>query len=121
MLQPVEAAFDYVAEAVDPPVESGWPTAARAPVEAPEGLVDAFGDRVGDAASSQVAADFSGAVALVGDDVVGPGARTARPVAGNVDRLQDGFEPGAVVRVAAREDEAERAPSPVAGQVELGA
>ncbi|BFV60803.1 hypothetical protein KCMC57_up59070 [Kitasatospora sp. CMC57] len=53
MLQPVEASFDHVAETVHLPVETGWPAALRAPVEAAEGLVDAFGDRVRDAAPSQ--------------------------------------------------------------------
>ena len=84
-------------------------------------LVGAFGDGVRNAASSQVGADAAGAVALVGDDVVGPGAGPARTGARDVDGVQDVFEAGAVVGVAAGQDEAEGPAPSVAGEVDLGA
>lgn len=74
-----------------------------------------------DAALSQVGANLTGAVALVRDDVVGPGAWPAWTDAGNADGVQDLLEGSAVVDVPAGQNEGEWAAVSVADQVELGA
>lgn len=113
--------LDDVAAAVDAPVEAGRPSAACAAVQSTEDLVDAFGNRVRDATSSQVGADLSRAVPLVGNQMVGPGPRTPGPDSGHADRTQHLLQACAVVGVAARQDEPERAAESVAGQVDFRA
>jgi hypothetical protein len=76
-------------------------------------------DGVADAVPSQPGSYRARAVALVAQHVGGPRPGTARARARYPDRLHHGGEPGAVVGVAAREHEGERAPEGVAGQVDL--
>ncbi|GAA3488776.1 hypothetical protein GCM10018987_28590 [Streptomyces cremeus] len=73
-----------------------------------------------DTASAQVVAYLPRAVALVAQKVVRAGARSPRALAGDLDLCEDLFELGAVVDVAAREKEPERAAPAVAGKVDLG-
>ena len=68
----------------------------------------------------QVVAYLSGAVALVAQEVVRAGARSPRPLAADPDLPEDRLELCAVVDVAAREDEPERAAPAVAGEVDFG-
>lgn len=82
-------------------------------------LVGSLGDGVADPAPPQPGADRSGAVALVTQDMRGPHPGASRAWAGHPDRLHHGGELGAVVGVAARDDESERAAHTVAGQVNL--
>ncbi|NYD51630.1 hypothetical protein BJY14_007736 [Actinomadura luteofluorescens] len=113
----VEAAFDDVAAAVAVPVEAA---AAVSAAGAGGELVAAFGDGVRDAPPAQLVADDAGGVALVGDQVPGPGARSARPGPRDGDGFDDLDQPGAVVDVAGGEGEGQRQAAPVAGQVDLG-
>lgn len=52
--------------------------------------------------------------------MIGSGARSARARAADLDLREDLLELGAVVDVAAREDEAERAAAAIAGEVDFG-
>lgn len=83
-------------------------------------LVEAFGDRVRDAASSQVAAVSAGRVGLVRQDTVGPGARPADSSSGHRDLVQDPLELGSVTVVSGCQDEGEGSASPVGDEVDLG-
>jgi len=119
LLQTVEAPFHDVAVLVCLAVE-GWRAATAAAAAGPVAdLVGPLGDRVGDAPTAEPGADRFRAVALVAQDVIGPNAGTAGSEPGHPDRLHHGGEAGAVVGVAAREDEAERPAPAVAGQVDL--
>jgi hypothetical protein len=121
LLEASEAAFDDVALAVDLPVEAGGPAAPGSAPVAVGNLVGSFGDGVRDATAAQVGADFPRAVALVGDDMVGAGARPTGTGARDVNGVQDVLEAGAVVGVAAGQDEAEWPAVPVGREVDLGA
>src|SRR5205085_235737 len=80
------------------------------------GLVSAFGDGVADASSAQMLTDGSGAVALVGDHVVRAYAWPAWSEAVDFDRSHDVGEAGAVVDLAAGQDEPEDPPGTVASE-----
>lgn len=78
LLEAIEAAFDDVAAPIELLVEGWWPASAAAAARPVGPLVAAFGDGVADPAFAQVGAYFSGAVALVAQDVVRAGAGPAR-------------------------------------------
>lgn len=84
-------------------------------------LVRAFGNGVRDAVFPQVVADATAAVPLVAQEMIGPGARSSRPKAPDLDLGEDLLELCAVVDVAAREDEAQRAAAAVTGEMDFGA
>lgn len=98
-------------------VEAGRVAAAAGPAAL---LVGPLGNGVGDAAPTQPGAYRAGAVALVAQHLSGSQPGPSRPEAGHPDRLHHGGELRAVVRVAARQHEAERAPQGIAGQAAPG-
>ncbi|PCG81141.1 hypothetical protein CIB93_37035, partial [Streptomyces sp. WZ.A104] len=115
LFQAVEAAFHDVAVLVCLAVEA-WRAASAAASPGPvAGLIGPFGDRVRDAAPAEPRADRFRAVALVAQDVIGPDAGPTGSDPGHPDRFHHRGETGAVVGVAACDDEAERAASAVAG------
>jgi hypothetical protein len=89
LLEPVEAAFDDVAAALDELVEPGWPATGRATAGAVGLLVASFGDDRADPGATQIGPVGLGAVAPVGQHPVraggrmverpGPGRRHAAP------------------------------------------
>lgn len=83
-------------------------------------LVDLFGDCVRYAALPQVAAEAAGAVCLVRDHMVRSAAWSARAGARNTDSVQQSLCVDAVVTLAWRDQEGERATLAVAGEVDLG-
>lgn len=98
-------------------VEAGRVAAAAGPAAL---LVGPLGNGVGDAAPPQPGAYRAGAVALVAQHLSGSRPGPSRPEAGHPDRLHHGGELRAVVRAAARQHEAERAPQGIAGQAAPG-
>jgi hypothetical protein len=99
---------------------TGWPAAATAAVSAVLFLVVLLGDGVRDAASAQVGAEASGAVGLVGDDLVGPAAWAALTGAWDADAFQQGACADAVVALAGRQQDREGPTAAVAGEVDFG-
>ena len=83
-------------------------------------LVESLGNRVPDAASSQVAAVHPGRVGPVRQDMIGPGARPADSGSGHRDLLQHPLELGPVTVVSGCQDEREGPAAPVGGKVDLG-
>src|SRR4029078_2479998 len=83
-------------------------------------LVGLLRDGARDAASSQVGAERAGAVGLIGDDLVGSSRGPALAGAWDADAFQDGACAGAVVALARGQQDRERAPLAVAGEVDLG-
>lgn len=96
----------------------GGATAAASPGPV-AGLVGPLGNRVRDTPAAEPRVDRLRAVALVTQDVIGPGTGPSRPGPGHPDRVHHGGEPCAVVGVASRDDESERPDPAVAGQVHL--
>lgn len=90
-------------------VECRWPTAATAAVVPVSLLVGFLRDGAGDTAFAQVGAESSGAVGPVGDDLVGCGAGTSTSGPRNPDPFQEGTRADAVVALARRQQERERA------------
>jgi hypothetical protein len=121
LLELVEATFNDVAVSVGVLVEGGWTASVAAAAGPVSLLVAAFGDGVGYPASPQVAADLGGAVALVGNDVIGSGSGATGAAAGDVDGGHDLGELGAVVDVSAGEYEPQRPAGTVTGEVDLAA
>ncbi len=119
LLQSVEAAFHDVAALVELFVEGRRAPAVAAAPEPVADLVGPLGDGVADAALSQPGADGFGAVALVAQDVGGPHAGPSWADAGYPYRLHHCGELGAVVGVAARDGEGERAAEGVAGEMDF--
>lgn len=78
-----------------------------------------LGNRVRDAPAAEPGPDRFRAVPLVAQDVIGPDPGAPRSHAGHPDRLHDYGELGAVVGVAASNDESERTAQAVTGQVNL--
>ena len=76
MLEAVEGTFDDVAAAVGVLVVADRAAAAGAAATAMGFLVIGFGDHAADPAGSQVGADRARGVGLVGQNTVGPGARS---------------------------------------------
>jgi hypothetical protein len=75
---------------------------------------------VRNAVFSQVVAYAPTAVPLVAQEMAGPGARPAWARAADLDLREYLLELGAVVDVAVREDEAERAAVAIAREVDSG-
>ncbi len=115
LLEAVETPFHDVALLV----EAGRASASAAAAGSVALLVGPLGNGVGDAAPPQPGAYRAGAVPLVAQHMSGPQPGPSRPKAGHPDRLHHGGELRAVVRVAARQHDAERAPRGIAGQVDL--
>ena len=98
----------------------GWRAPASAAASEPVAdLVGPLGDGVADTVPSQPGTDGPGAVALVAQHVGGPCAGPSRADAGHSHRFHHGGELGAVVGVAAREREGERAADTVACRVDF--
>jgi len=76
MLAAVEGTFDAVTAAVGVAVEADRAAAAGAAATAMGFLVIGLGDHAADPAGSQVGADRARGVGLVGQNTVGPGARS---------------------------------------------
>ena len=76
MLEAVEGRFDDVAAAVGVFVVADRATAAGAAATAMGFLVIGFGDHAADPAGSQMGADRALGVGLVGQNTVGPDARS---------------------------------------------
>lgn len=119
-LEAVDGAFDGVAFLVALAVEAGRSTASGTSVLAVSLLVEAFGDRVRDAASSQVAAVSARRVRLVRQDLVRSGSRPADSGSGHRYLLQHPLELGSVTVVPGCQDEREGSASPVGNEVDLG-
>lgn len=119
LLEPVEEPFDDVAVAVALLVELWRPAARGAAPDPVVLLVGAFGDRVGDVAPAQLGPDRLRAVALVGQDVLGPGPWPAGAVAADPDAVHDLGELGGVVDLAGGQDDRERPPFPIDRGVDL--
>jgi hypothetical protein len=83
-------------------------------------LVILFRDGARDAAFAQVGAEASGAVGLVGDDLVGPAAGTSKAGARDPDPFQEGSCADAVVALARCQQDGEGPPAAVAGEVDFG-
>lgn len=92
-------------------------TAAVVPVSL---LVGSLRDGAGYAAFAQVGAEPSGAVGLVGDDLVGLAARPALAGARDADAFQEGTRADAVVALAGCQQDREWASLAVAGEVDFG-
>lgn len=117
LLEAVEAAFDHVTQPVDAWIErAGAVPAAGAHGE----LVGSFGDGVSDPALAQVGADLAGGITLVGDQPIGTYPGPARAGPGDADGFDDLDQAGAVVDVAAGDDERQRQASSVTGEMDLG-
>jgi len=83
-------------------------------------LVGLLGDGMRNAAFSQVGTEAAGAVSLVCDDLVGSAPRSAQAGAGNTDPFQQRAYADAVVALAGRHQDRERAALVVAGNVDFG-
>lgn len=119
LLEADEAPFHDVALLVKLLVEAGRASASAAAAGPVALLVGPLGNGVGDAAPPQPGGYRARAVALVAQHMSGPQPGPSRPEAGHPNRLHHGGELRAVVRVAARQHEAERAPQGIAGQMDL--
>ena len=75
---------------------------------------------MGDPALAQVGTDLAGGITLVGDQPVGADPGPAAPGAGDADGFDDLDQAGAVVDVAARDDEGQRSAPSVTGEMHLG-
>jgi hypothetical protein len=84
-------------------------------------LVLVLGNRVADPTPAQQPPAPRVAVALVGQDMIGPLTRPADPArTWDSDAVQDGLEFGAVVALALGDHDAQRPPATLAAQVQLG-
>ncbi|GGN47152.1 hypothetical protein GCM10011578_100550 [Streptomyces fuscichromogenes] len=73
-----------------------------------------------DPAFAQVGTETTGTVGLVGHDLVGPAAWSARTGAGNSDAFQEWAGADAVVPLPRRYQDRERSALTVAGEVDFG-
>jgi hypothetical protein len=82
-------------------------------------LVGLLGDGVCDAAFAQVGEEAARAVGLVGDDLVGSAAGSARTGARDVDAFEEGACADAVVALSGRQQDGEGSAAAVAGKVDF--
>jgi hypothetical protein len=120
LLEPVETAFDHIASPIDDRVEperSATPAASAGPVGP---LIGPLGDGVPDVAAAQLGPQRSGAVALVGQQMLWAGARPAGTGPSDPDpaKQRDGL--GVVVDVAAGQQQRQRPTQAITGQMQLG-
>lgn len=119
LLEPVDAPLDEVAAAVAVRIERRR-SSAGPPAAAPMSLlVLAFGNGGADAAAAQQRAGGPGGVGLVGDHVLGAGARPADPTGGHPDRRQQPGKLRIVAGLPGREQHGQRPPAALHGEVEL--
>jgi hypothetical protein len=92
---------------------------ATAPQPVPP-LAGLLGDGVGDAASSQVAAETAEAADLVRDDLAGSAAWPAEAAAGNADTFEQDACAGAAMALARRDEDGRGTVLAVTGEVDFG-
>lgn len=118
LFEPVDTALDYIATGVDRPIENQWTTSPRRTARL---LITSFRNRVRDLPLAQQATTARIAVPFVSDEPVRTSPRTPPPTRSwNANASQHWPQLGAVMPLPRRNDNRERPPFPVAGQVEFG-
>ena len=118
-LEPVDPALHRMPQPVGHPVEGRWPAALGAPGPPVGGLVILLRDGGPDATPAQQRAVGPGAVGLVGQHPVGPGAGTPPTKARHPDAAQHRRELGAVTALAGGQDDRQGPLVTFDGQMEL--
>jgi hypothetical protein len=118
LFESIDAALDHVAPCVDRGIEeerSPWPSCSL------RALVASLGNRVLDLPLAQQAPTAAIAVALVGDEVIWAGAWSPAPShAWDTDAIQDRLQLGTVMTMSWGNDDGERPPAAVTGEMKLG-
>lgn len=118
LFEAVDASLDGVALLVRLAVECRWPASAAAAAEPVTPLVRWDRDHCPDSTSSQVFADGSGGVRLIGKDYIGPGAGTSNK-AGNAYSCHHADEGGRVTGLPRCDHEGQRPTVAIGSKVDL--
>jgi hypothetical protein len=118
LFEPIDAALHHVAPRVDDRIEDERTAWSRRPLRP---LVASLGDGVLDLPLPQQAPTAWVTVALVGDEVVWAGTWSSTSTgAWDTDAIQDRLQLRAVMALSQGDDDGERSPAAVAGQMKLG-